>query len=66
MTAKESIIDQLGQITFRLETNHSFLQKKINLKNDLTNNTDDAIQSVTNDLEKLKHLKTQIEIWLNS
>ena len=62
MTVNEVIIDDLGQIIFRIETNFSFV---INHNYDGDKTKVIAAQTdIQKDIEKLKYLKKKMEIWL--
>ncbi len=62
MTAKESIIDELGQITFRIETN---LQTLVSYNKQGKNWQACLLPPIQSDIEKLKHLKKKLEIWMD-
>jgi len=59
MTPQESIISELGNITFRIETNLSTLSSYISKGKDCKS----LMTDLFNDVEKLKYLKKKLEIW---
>ena len=63
MTPQEFIISELGNITFRIETNLSTLRGRI-ARNELSlYYNQPLIDSLFDDVEKLKYLKKKLEIW---
>jgi hypothetical protein len=61
MTPAESMIDELGQIVFRIETNFDTLNRQ-KTYNATAIQCQDAIRL---DIEKLKDLKRKMGIWFN-
>ena len=59
MTPQEAIISELGNITFRIETNLSTLGSYISKGKDCKS----LMTDLFNDVEKLKYLKKKLEIW---
>lgn len=58
MTACESIVDELGQITFRLETNLETLHRYVNDDKESLS----LFVVIQQDIEKLKYLKQKLII----
>lgn len=66
MTENEKLIDRIGQITFRIETNvfvlSNYISQNKNCKSLMTSFYADAsITALFSDVEKLKQLKLDIE-----
>lgn len=58
MTTIEGQADELGQITFRIETNFLTMRRTQN-----TAVREQCVLDIQKDIEALKHLKNKILIW---
>jgi hypothetical protein len=60
MTVNETIIDELGQLIFRIETNFDTLNRQKSYNSTAV----ECQTAVRRDIEKLKYLKTKMQIYL--